>query len=166
VAADLGADVTLSNQQELSGEPVADIRVKAAPLTGIEIPLEYVPAAIDELPAIMIAAACAKGTTVLHGAAELRVKESDRIQAITEGLHAIGITTVDHDDGMEVTGGCIKGGVVNSYTDHRIAMAFIMAGLASEQPIVVHDCANINTSFPGFIDLARTAGMNIQQLNS
>lgn len=162
----MGADITLGNQQELSGEPVADIRVQSSPLKGIEIPLEYVPSAIDEFPVIMIAAACASGTTLLHGAAELRVKESDRIRAITEGLQAIGITAVAHDDGMEVTGGSIYGGSVNSYTDHRIAMAFIMAGLVSKQPVVVHDCANINTSFPGFVDLARTAGMDIQQLKS
>lgn len=162
----MGADITLSNQQELSGEPVADIRIKTSALKGIEIPLECVPSAIDEFPAIMVAAACARGATVLHGAAELRVKESDRIQAITEGLQAIGIAAVAHDDGMEVTGGNINGGSVNSYTDHRIAMAFIMAGLASEQPVVVHDCANIDTSFPGFVDLARTAGMEIRQVNS
>ena len=161
----MGADITLSNQQEFSGEPVADIRIKTSTLKGIEIPPEYVPSAIDEFPAIMIAAACARGTTVLHGAAELRVKESDRIQAITEGLQAIGIAAVAHDDGMEVTGGTINGGSVNSYTDHRIAMAFIMAGLASEQPIVVHDCANIDTSFPGFVELARTAGVDILQVN-
>ena len=160
----MGANITLSNQQELSGEPVADIRVKASSLKGIEIPPEYVPSAIDEFPAIMIAAACASGTTVLHGAAELRVKESDRILAVTEGLRAIGIAAVAHDDGMEVTGSCIKGGMVNSYSDHRIAMSFIMAGLASEKPIVVHDCANINTSFPGFVETARIAGMDIHQV--
>jgi len=162
----MGAGITLANQRELSGEPVADIRIKAGPLTGIEIPLECVPSAIDEFPAIMIAAACAKGTTELHGASELRVKESDRIQAVTEGLRAVGITAVAYDDGMQVTGGSILGGRVNSYTDHRIAMAFIMAGLASKQPIMVQDCANINTSFPGFIDLARTCGMDIQQLTA
>ena len=161
----MGANITLSNQQEFSGEPVADIRVKASPMHAVEIPVEYVPSAIDEFPAIMIAAACARGTTRLRGAAELRVKESDRIRALTAGLRAIGITVVEHEDGMEVTGGNIRGGSVNSFTDHRIAMAFIMAGLASEQPVIVRDCVNINTSFPGFIDLARLAGMDIMQVS-
>lgn len=160
----MGANITLSNQQVISGEPVADIRVKSGSLHAIEIPPEYVPGAIDEFPAIMIAAACARGTTRLQGAAELRVKESDRIRAITTGLRAIGITVVEHEDGMDVTGGNIHGGEVDSQTDHRIAMAFIMAGLVSEQPVMVQDCANINTSFPGFVDLARSAGMDIMQV--
>ena len=160
----MGANITLRNQQVISGEPVADIRVKSGPLHAIDIPAEYVPGAIDEFPAIMVAAACARGTTRLQGAAELRVKESDRIRAITAGLRAIGITVVEHEDGMEVTGGNIRGGEVDSHTDHRIAMAFIMAGLVSEQPVVVQDCVNINTSFPGFVEQARSAGMDIMQV--
>ncbi len=158
----MGAEITLQNQRLESGEPVADIHVRSAQLKGIDIPQNLVPNAIDEFPAIMMAAACASGTTRLRGAAELRVKESDRIAAIAGGLAAIGIKVQVHEDGMDVTGGKIKGGTVNSQTDHRIAMAFAMAGLRSEQPIKILDCANVNTSFPGFTDLARTAGLNIE----
>jgi len=160
----MGANITLNNQRMLSGEPVADVRLRASPLHGIDIPAERVPGAIDEFPAIMIAAAAANGKTVLRGATELRVKESDRIAAIAEGLQAIGIPVVTHDDGMEVTGGRIQGGTVNSHADHRIAMAFAMAGLKSETPIRVEDCTNVNTSFPGFIELAQSAGLNIRQV--
>lgn len=158
----MGAQITLINKRIISGEPLADIRVVSSALRGIEIPVDLVPNAIDEFPAIMIAAACAKGETILHGAAELRAKESDRIAALAEGLRAIGIPVVTYEDGMKVTGGRIAGGTVNSHTDHRIAMAFAMAGLRAEQPIRVLDCANVNTSFPGFVDLAKSAGLNIQ----
>lgn len=157
----MGADITLENRRDSSGEPVADICVRYSPLQGIDIPVELVPSAIDEFPVIMIAAACASGKTVLRGAEELRVKESDRINSISEGLRAIGIDVVTHDDGMEVTGGKITGGNVNSYTDHRIAMAFTMAGLRSEKPVKILDCANVNTSFPGFVDLANEAGLQV-----
>lgn len=159
----MGADITLENQRDHSGEPVADIRVRHNHLRGIAIPPDRVPAAIDEFPALMIAAACAEGKTLLHGAAELRVKESDRIAAIAGGLRAIGIEVIEHDDGMEVSGGEIIGGTVNSYTDHRIAMAFAMAALRAEQPIRVLDCANVRTSFPEFPELAQTAGLNLHQ---
>jgi 3-phosphoshikimate 1-carboxyvinyltransferase len=158
----MGADITLLNQRNVSGEPVADVRVRASQLRGIEIPLDLVPNAIDEFPAIMIAAACATGKTILRGAAELRVKESDRIAAIAEGLKAIGISVETREDGMEVTGGKISGGTVNSHTDHRIAMAFSMAALCSDQPVKVLDCANVNTSFPGYIELVQTAGLQIK----
>ena len=157
----MGADITLEKQRDVSGEPVADIRVRHAQLKGIEIPRDLVPIAIDEFPAIMIAAACAEGKTVLRGAEELRVKESDRIQAIADGLQAVGVEVVTCDDGMDVTGGSITGGTVNSFTDHRIAMAFAMAGLRSVKPIKILDCVNVNTSFPGFVDLAREAGLQI-----
>lgn len=157
----MGADITLENQTSSSGELVADIRVRHSQLQGINIPIELVPSAIDEFPAIMIAAACATGKTILHGAEELRVKESNRIKAISDGLRAIGITVETHDDGMEVTGGKITGGIVNSHTDHRIAMAFSMAGLCSEKPIRILDCANVNTSFPGFVDLANRTGLQV-----
>jgi 3-phosphoshikimate 1-carboxyvinyltransferase len=159
----MGANITLNNQRVLSGEPVADVRLRASPLHGVDIPPELVPGAIDEFPAIMAAAATANGKTVLRGAAELRVKESDRIVAIAEGLRAIGISVLTLDDGMEVTGGRIRGGIVNSHSDHRIAMAFAMAGLKSEEPIRVVDCTNVNTSFPGFIEIAQQAGLNIRQ---
>lgn len=159
----MGADITLANEKTQSGEPVADIHVRYAPLRGIDIPPDLVPAAIDEFPAILVAAATARGRTVLRGAAELRVKESDRIQAMTEGLQAIGIECRDREDGMEITGGKITGGTVHSYSDHRIAMAFAMSGLAAAGPLTVLDCANVATSFPGFVGLARAAGLGITE---
>lgn len=157
----MGADISLKNQRNISGEPVADIHVRHSHLKGIEIPVNQVASAIDEFPAIMIAAACATGKTILRGAEELRVKESDRIRSISEGLRVNNINVVTHDDGMEVTGGKLAGGTVNSYTDHRIAMAFAMAGLRSEKPVRILDCANVNTSFPGFVELASHAGLQI-----
>lgn len=159
----MGADITLANEITLSGEPVADIHVRYAPLHGIEIPVDLVPAAIDEFPAILVAAATARGRTVLRGAAELRVKESDRILAMAEGLHALGIECNARDDGMEITGGNITGGTVHSHSDHRIAMAFAMSGVAAAQPLTVLDCDNVATSFPGFVGLARAAGLGITE---
>lgn len=162
----MGADITLSNERTVGGEPVADIHVRFARLHGIDIPAELVPSAIDEFPAIMVAAATASGRTVLRSARELRVKESDRILAITEGLKAIGIQCIVHEDGMEISGGRITGGTVSSYTDHRIAMAFAMAGLAATRPVAILDCANVNTSFPGFVELAQQAGLRIERQDS
>ena len=161
----MGADIQLSNQNQLAGEPVADIRVKASRLRGIDIPQSLVPIAIDEFPAIMIAAAVAEGKTTLRGAEELRVKESDRIHAMVEGLRALKVEVEEFEDGMCVTGGKIQGGRVNSYTDHRIAMSFAMAGLAANEPIIVTDCTNVATSFPGFTELARTAGLQLTEEN-
>lgn len=156
----MGADITLLNEKVVSGEPVADIRVRSAELHGIDIPESRVPAAIDEFPAIMVAAACAKGQTRLTGAEELRVKESDRITAIIQGLQTLGIDVDEQADGMTVTGGKITGGVVDSFTDHRIAMAFAIAGINAAAPITVKDCANVETSFPGFVDVAKNAGLD------
>lgn len=158
----MGADISVSNLDEGSAEPVADLRVKYRPLHGIRIPRELVPIAIDEFPAIMMAACHARGETVLEGAAELRVKESDRIQALAEGLEVIGCPVETRPDGMRVTGGRPAGGVVRSHGDHRIAMAFSVAGLAAEGPVTVQDCNNVDTSFPGFIDCARQLGWEIQ----
>ena len=159
----MGADIVLLNERFVSGEPVADIQVRYSQLHGIDIPEELVPLAIDEFPAIMVAAATASGVTVLRGAAELRVKESDRIMAMTEGLQAMGIRCFAREDGMEVSGGNITGGTVNSFTDHRIAMALAMAGLKTSRPITILDCANVHTSFPGFVELARQAGLHIER---
>lgn len=159
----MGASIDITNRRELAGEPVADLHVRYAPLQGIEIPEALVPIAIDEFPAILIAAAVAEGTTELRGAAELRVKESDRIQTVADGLAVLGIEAEVLADGMIVHGGRIKGGRINSYGDHRIAMAFAMAGLVADQPITIDDCANVATSFPGFIDAARSLGLNIRE---
>ncbi|MGH8503059.1 MAG: 3-phosphoshikimate 1-carboxyvinyltransferase [Gammaproteobacteria bacterium] len=155
------ADIELLNERTAGGEPVADLRVRHAPLRGVEIPPELVPLAIDEFPAILIAAACAKGDTVLTGAEELRVKESDRIQVMAEGLRACGIDAEPATGGMRVRGGRLLGGVVRSHGDHRIAMAFAMAGLAAGGEIVISDCDNVASSFPGFSELAGRAGLDI-----
>jgi 3-phosphoshikimate 1-carboxyvinyltransferase len=161
----MGADIELQNQQEVGGEPVADIRVRSAQLKGIAVPEELVPLAIDEFPAIFVAAACAQGETVITGAEELRVKESDRIQVMADGLQALGIDAQPTPDGMVIQGGVIKSGSVHSRDDHRIAMSFAMAALRAGGEIEIEDCDNVNTSFPGFVDLASKAGLNIQLHN-
>lgn len=157
----MGADIDALAEDIVGGEPVADLRIKQASLQGIEIPRSLVPLAIDEFPAILIAAACARGTTVLSGAEELRVKESDRIEVMSAGLRACGINVEMTADGMLIHGGRLRGGAVKSHGDHRIAMAFAMAGLAADGEIIVQDCENVATSFPGFAALALKAGLEI-----
>ncbi len=157
----MGADIELNNEQQVGGEPVADIRVRGTPLKGIRIPEEQVPLAIDEFPAIFVAAACAEGETVLTGARELRVKESDRIQVMADGLQILGIDAKPTEDGMVIQGGQITNGRVQSHGDHRIAMSFAMAALRATGPTEIHDCANVDTSFPGFAQLAQQAGLEI-----
>jgi 3-phosphoshikimate 1-carboxyvinyltransferase len=158
----MGAEIRFERTQESGAEPVADIRVKHAPLQGIEIPPDLVPVAIDELPVIMVAAASARGDTVLTNAAELRVKESDRIEAMANGLSRLGIKVSTRKDGMTVTGGPLTGGEVDSFGDHRIAMAFAVAALNAKEPVRVKDTLNVNTSFPGFVDMASAVGMTIR----
>lgn len=162
----MGADISLSNERKVGGEPVADIRVKHAPLKGINIPEDQVPLAIDEFPALLIAAACAEGTTVLTGAEELRVKETDRIQAMAVGLTALGIRCEPTDDGIVVHGGQLAGGEVESFHDHRIAMAFTVAALRASGPITVNNCANVATSFPNFVELAKSMGISLELIRS
>ncbi len=157
----MGADLELLNVREVGGEPVADIRVRAAPLRGIRIPEDQVPLAIDEFPALFIAAACAQGETVLTGAHELRVKESDRIAAMAQGLERLGVDARETPDGIVIRGGRMRGGEIDSHGDHRIAMAFAMAGLRGDSSITVYDCKNDDTSFPGFAILAARAGLSI-----
>jgi len=159
----MGANITVLNDRLSGGEPVADIRVKAAALQGIHIPPEWVPLAIDEFPAVFIAAACAEGETVLTGAEELRLKESDRIAVMAEGLQALGIVAQPTADGLRIQGGQLTGGTVDSHTDHRIAMAFAIAALRANGPINIRDCTNVNTSFPGFSELARSVGLTLQE---
>jgi 3-phosphoshikimate 1-carboxyvinyltransferase len=159
---EMGADITLENKQTVGGEPVADIRVRYAPLKGINIPVDQVPLAIDEFPALFIAASCARGTTVLSGAEELRVKESDRIQVMADGLSQLGISHDVKPDGIVIEGGKPGGGEIHSHGDHRIAMAFAMAGLRAQEPIRILDCENVATSFPGFSDLAGKAGLGMK----
>jgi 3-phosphoshikimate 1-carboxyvinyltransferase len=157
----MGADITLLNERRQGGEPVADIRVRYAPLRGVAIAPEVVPAAIDEFPAIFIAAACAEGRTTLSGAEELRVKESDRIATMAENLRALGIEAAPTPDGIVITGGRIGKGTVDARDDHRIAMAFAVAGSRACGPVRILHCANVATSFPGFVELSRSAGLAV-----
>jgi len=158
----MGADITLSNEKVIGGEPVADILVKSAMLKGIDIPEHLVPLAIDEFPVLFVAASTATGTTRLTGAKELRVKESDRISVMETGLKAIGVDAQATEDGMIINQSKITGGTVESHSDHRISMSFAMASLLSSEDIIINDCANVDTSFPGFVTLANQAGLNIE----
>ena len=164
----MGADLTVQNERVVGGEPVADIRVRYAPLKGIDIPEDQVPLAIDEFPALFIAAACAEGKTILRGAEELRVKESDRIQVMADGLKILGISAEPTPDGIVIAGGApgdntiFGGGTIHSHHDHRIAMSFAVASLRANAPITIENCDNVATSFPNFVELAQRAGMHIQ----
>ncbi|CAM0556038.1 3-phosphoshikimate 1-carboxyvinyltransferase [Vreelandella titanicae] len=163
----MGANLALENEREVGGEPVADIRIRYAPLKGIDIPEEQVPLAIDEFPALFIAAANADGVTRLRGAEELRVKESDRIQAMADGLAVLGVQHTVVDDGIDIVGNgdaqkaSYGGGRVDSLGDHRIAMAFAISSLRASAEIVIEDCANVATSFPDFVELATRIGMGV-----
>ena len=157
----MGADIQIIHERTVGGEPVADLRVRSAPLHGVRILPEWVPLAIDEFPAILIAAACAKGETILTDATELRVKESDRIQVMADGLRTLGIDAVPTPDGMIVQGGTLGAGEIDSHGDHRIAMAFAVAALRAQGTLRILDCANVNTSFPGFATLAARVGLDI-----
>ncbi len=158
----MGADIEILNEHIVGGEPVADLHVKSASLKGIDIPEELVPLAIDEFPVLFVAAACAEGQTRLTGAEELRVKESDRIQVMADGLQILGINAQPTEDGMIIQGGKIGSGSVESHGDHRIAMAFSIAGLRAGGKIVINDCENVNTSFPEFIKIAPALGLKLQ----
>ncbi len=161
----MGADIEVLEPRLAGTEPVADLRVRYAPLRGLRIPAAFAPLAIDELPALFVAAACAEGETVFAGAEELRVKESDRIQAMADGLTALGITAQPLPDGIIIQGGDLAGGLIDSHGDHRIAMSFSVAALRAAGPIRVCDCANVNTSFPDFVSLSRSVGLAITELS-
>jgi len=158
----MGANIEMLNERTVGGEPVADLRVRSAELKGIAIPEALVPLAIDEFPALFIAAACAQGETVLTGAEELRVKESDRIQVMADGLLALGVDAEPTPDGMVIRGGTMHGGRVTTHGDHRIGMSFAIAALRATGEIRIDDCENVNTSFPGFVALAQRAGLRIR----
>ncbi|MBO0393705.1 3-phosphoshikimate 1-carboxyvinyltransferase [Stenotrophomonas maltophilia] len=158
----MGADITEENPAEQGGEPVADLVVRYAPLKGARIPEELVPDMIDEFPALFVAAAAAEGRTVVSGAAELRVKESDRLAAMAIGLRALGMQVDETEDGATLHGGVRLGsGTIESHGDHRIAMAFAIAGQISDGEVRINDIANVATSFPNFDGLARSAGFNL-----
>jgi len=157
----MGASIELINARDSGGEPIADLRVVGSQLKGIEVPESLVSLAIDEFPAVFVAAATATGTTVITGAEELRVKETDRIAVMVDGLKQLGVDISDTPDGARIAGGTIQGGTVDSVGDHRTAMAFSMAALRADGPITVNDCENVNTSFPGYVQIAAEAGLRI-----
>ena len=157
----MGAQIKFVKQRDVGGEPVADIRVKFTGLRGIDIAPGDVALAIDEIPILCIAAACAEGVTKISGAEELRHKECDRISAMVKGLRNLGIEVVENRDGMEITGGQFSGGEIDSYDDHRIAMAFAIAGSVAPETVSIAPCDNIATSFPNFLQLAKDIGLII-----
>ncbi len=159
----MGADIRLRALASQGGEPVADIEVRPGPLRGIAIPHELVARAIDEFPVLFAAAAVAEGETRVTGAAELRVKESDRIAMMAEGLAALGVGVESQPDGMRIRGGTVQGGMVESGGDHRVAMAFAVLATRASAPVVIGDVQNVATSFPGFVATARAAGLDLSQ---
>nr|WP_275672408.1 3-phosphoshikimate 1-carboxyvinyltransferase [Thermomonas alba] len=157
----MGADIREEDAATCGGEPVADLVVRHAPLRGIEVPEALVPDMIDEFPALFVAAACADGPTIVRGAAELRVKESDRLAVMAAGLRALGLRVDETADGATIHPGPLQGGAVDSHGDHRIAMAFAVAAQRAHGPLRICDVANVATSFPGFDALARQAGLRL-----
>ena len=163
----MGAQIEVSNESEVGGEPVADLTVRYAPLHGIEIDPALVPLAIDEFPVLFVAAAYADGRTVLRGAEELRVKESDRIDAMAEGLRTLGVELETFADGISIEGGgVLGGGTIDSRGDHRIAMAFAVAGLQAKAEIEILNCQNVATSFPGFVSQANEVGLQVSEISA
>jgi 3-phosphoshikimate 1-carboxyvinyltransferase len=158
----MGADIEERNAGQQGGEPVADLVVRHASLHGIEVPIEHVADMIDEFPALFIAAACAEGATTIREAAELRVKESDRIATMATGLRTLGIAIDETPDGATIRGGKLHAGHVESHGDHRVAMAFAVAGQLADGDVTIADVANVATSFPGFDTLARQAGFGLR----
>lgn len=162
----MGANITLTDERVVAGELVADIQVCSAELRGIDIPQELIPLAIDEFPVIFIAASCAIGETLLTGAKELRVKESDRIQVMADGLTILGIENEVLEDGIRIQGGEFskQNSIIKSHHDHRISMSFAIASSRSKYDIKIEDVDNVQTSFPNFVELANKIGMNIEEI--
>ena len=164
----MGANIEVKNQRLESGEPCANLVVKQSKLKGVNLSGKIIPNIIDEIPIISIAAAFADGETIIQDAAELRVKESDRLKAVSEGFSALGIKHKNFDDGLRIQGATnqilIDQSIsIESYDDHRIAMSFIIAGLKCSKPITVKDCKNIFTSFPNFIELISSIGYKLEK---
>ncbi|MEO7325254.1 MAG: 3-phosphoshikimate 1-carboxyvinyltransferase [Dokdonella sp.] len=157
----MGADILEHEPREQGGERVADLRVRHAHLRGADIPVGLVPDMIDEFPSLFVAAAAAEGTTTIRGAAELRVKESDRIAVMAKGLSSLGVRVEETPDGALIEGGVLRGGKVDSAGDHRCAMSFAIAGLVAGFEVSIADCANVATSFPGFVELANGCGFDL-----
>jgi 3-phosphoshikimate 1-carboxyvinyltransferase len=163
----MGGEIEIHNARESGAEPVADLLVRASALRGVEMPAAVVPLAIDELPVLFIAAACAAGETVVTGAEELRVKESDRIAAMSAGFKSLGVAHTVLPDGMRIEGRAdgpaFSGGEIDSFGDHRIAMSFTIASLRAAKAISIRDVANVATSFPGFVGLTRSVGLDVRE---
>jgi 3-phosphoshikimate 1-carboxyvinyltransferase len=163
----MGGDIEVQNPRRSGAEPVADLLIRASALHGVEMPAALVPLAIDELPVLFVAAACASGETVVTGAEELRVKESDRIAAMSAGLRSLGVEHSVLPDGLRIEGRgegpAFSGGEIDSFGDHRIAMSFAVASLRAAAAISIIDVANVATSFPGFVGLARSVGLDVRE---
>ena len=151
----MGADIKLVNPRSVCNEPIADIKIKSSKLKPIKLAGDIISRLIDELPILFIACACCDGVSVIEDIGELRHKESDRIKSMEEGLINLGIDVKTTQNSIEITGGTFRGGIVNSYGDHRVAMSFIISGFVSQKPVTVTDTENINTSFPNFIDILK-----------
>lgn len=158
----MGAKIEMVNERRFGREPVADLRVRPSKLHGIDVDPAVAPLAIDEFPLLFVAAALAKGTTNFDGIGELRVKESDRISTMAEGLRALGITVTETQEGARVTGGRMRGGTVDSHGDHRVAMAFAVAATAAQAPVTILNTAAVATSFPGFAACLQSVGADIE----
>jgi len=164
----MGANIEVKNQRLESGEPCADLEVKKSKLKGVTLSGKIIPNIIDEIPIISVAAAFADGDTIIRDATELRVKESDRLKAVSEGFSALGIMHENFEDGMSIQGSTnqllIDQSIsIESYDDHRIAMSFLIAGLKCSNPITVRDCKNIFTSFPNFVELISSIGYELEK---
>jgi len=158
----MGGRIAILNPRQLGAEPVADLWVERSVLEGIDVPPDLVPLAIDEFPVLFVAAAAAQGITRVRGAAELRVKESDRIASMARALAAVGVGVHETEDGIDIEGGSIGPGAVDSVGDHRVAMSMAVAGLVAQGPIRINDVSHVGTSFPGFAELARSAGFALE----
>lgn len=158
----MGARIEELDRRREGGEMVADLRVRHAQLQGVDVPPHHVPDMIDEFPILAVAAACAEGRTVVRGAEELRVKESDRISAMTVGLRRLGVLVEETPDGAVIHGGSLRGGLVDSYGDHRVAMAFAVAAQRASGEVMIRDVENVATSFPGFAETVREIGMGLR----
>ncbi len=167
ILARMGGKIEVRNARDSGAEPVADLHVRRSPLRGIAVPPELVALSIDEFPVLFIAAACAQGETLISGAEELRVKESDRIAVMSAGLRALDVAHETYPDGLRIagraTGAAFSAGEVDSGGDHRVAMAFSIASLRAAGPILIRDVANVATSFPGYVQLAHSVGLNLRE---